>query len=124
MRTFNIHTVSVYSKKELAWCSGESGLTDSLGRGFRSALARGRFASIYPFPRTNPLMWEPPALGLPFFKKGRPGAMVRTVLPSHQVVMVRIQPFFKKLTVLISLGFHGIRLIIYWCLCFHQAILV
>jgi len=50
-----------------AWCSGESCLTESPGRGFEAASPQiyGEACLVFPLPQT-PLMWEPPALGLPF----------------------------------------------------------
>ena len=52
-----------------AWCSGESCLTESPGRGFEVAspqILRGEACLSFSLPQT-PLMWEPPALGLSFF---------------------------------------------------------
>ena len=52
-----------------AWCSGESCLTESPGRGFEAAsplILRGEGLPRFSLPQT-PLMWEPPALGLPFY---------------------------------------------------------
>ena len=51
-----------------AWCSGESCLTESPGRGFEAAapqICGGKACLGFSLPQT-PLMWEPPALGLPF----------------------------------------------------------
>jgi hypothetical protein len=51
-----------------AWCSGESCLTESPGRGFEAAspqILRGKACLGFSLPQT-PLVWEPPALGLPF----------------------------------------------------------
>jgi len=50
-----------------AWCSGESYLTESPGRRFEAAslqILRGKACLGFSLPQT-PLMWEPPALGLP-----------------------------------------------------------
>ena len=59
-----------YTLEGQAWCSGESCLTESPGRGFEAAspqILRGGEACLgFSLPQT-PLMWEPPALGLPFY---------------------------------------------------------
>jgi len=50
-----------------AWCSGESCLTESPGHGFEAAspqICGGKACLGFSLPQT-PLMWEPPALGLP-----------------------------------------------------------
>ena len=50
-----------------AWCSGESCLTESPGRGFEAAspqICGGKACLGFSLSQT-PLMWEPPALGLP-----------------------------------------------------------
>jgi hypothetical protein len=51
-----------------AWCSGENCLTDSPGRRFEAASPHlpGKACLGLSLPQT-PLMWEFPALGLPFF---------------------------------------------------------
>jgi len=51
-----------------AGCSGESCLTESPGRGFEAAslqICGGKACLGFPLPQTS-LMWEPPALGLPW----------------------------------------------------------
>jgi len=53
-----------------AWCSGESYLTKSSGRGFEVAsphILWGKACLGFSLPQT-PLMWEPLTLSLPFIK--------------------------------------------------------
>ena len=60
-RFLNIHS------EGQVWCSGESCLTESTGRGFEAASPQiygGKACLVFSLPQT-PLMWEPPALGLP-----------------------------------------------------------
>jgi hypothetical protein len=52
------------------WCSGESCLTESQVWVSKQSLCicRGMLAPVHPFPDgQTPLMWEPLAMGLPFF---------------------------------------------------------
>jgi len=65
--------VSIYSIalrwEGQVWCSGESWLTESPGHGFEAAspqiLREGEVCLGFFLPWT-PLMWKPPALGLPY----------------------------------------------------------
>jgi hypothetical protein len=61
--------ICLVDREGQAWCSGESCLTESPGHGFKAAspqILRGEACLGFSLPRT-PLMWESPALGMPFF---------------------------------------------------------
>ena len=68
MNISNFFAILFLCSEGQAWCSGENCLTESPGHGFELAFPHLRKEGLpwfIPFP--DPLTWEPPALGLPFY---------------------------------------------------------